>query len=34
VGRDGPGVPADLGWRLQAIEERLAHIEALLRTRS
>jgi two-component system response regulator HydG len=34
VGRDGPGVSADLGWRLQAIEERLAHIEALLRTRS
>jgi len=32
-GRDGASVPSDLGWRLQAIEERLAHIEALLRTR-
>jgi DNA-binding NtrC family response regulator len=33
VGRDGATANADLGWRLQAIEERLAHIEALLRTR-
>lgn len=33
VSRDGSTVPVDLGWRLQAIEERLAHIEALLRTR-
>jgi DNA-binding NtrC family response regulator len=33
VSRDGSSVPVDLGWRLQAIEERLAHIEALLRTR-
>lgn len=32
-GRETPMVPTDLGWRLQAIEERLAHIEALLRTR-
>src|SRR5262245_45033675 len=32
--RDASAVPADLGWRLQAIEERLAHIEALLRTRA
>jgi len=31
--RDAPMVSTDLGWRLQAIEERLAHIEALLRTR-
>jgi len=31
--RDSPAVPSDLSWRLQAIEERLAHIEALLRTR-
>jgi DNA-binding NtrC family response regulator len=33
VGRDAAAATADLGWRLQAIEERLAHIEALLRTR-
>ena len=32
--RDTSGAPSDLGWRLQAIEERLAHIEALLRTRA
>ena len=32
-GRDAAAGNADLGWRLQAIEERLAHIEALLRTR-
>ena len=32
--REASGTPSDLGWRLQAIEERLAHIEALLRTRS
>lgn len=31
--RDTPSQVPDLGWRLQAIEERLAHIEALLRTR-
>ena len=34
VGRDAAAASADLGWRLQAIEERLAHIEALLRTRT
>ena len=33
-GRDAAAGNADLGWRLQAIEERLAHIEALLRTRT
>jgi len=32
-GRDAAAGNADLSWRLQAIEERLAHIEALLRTR-
>jgi two-component system response regulator HydG len=32
--RDGAGGPTDIVWRLQAIEERLAHIEALLRTRT
>lgn len=32
--RDAGIVPNDLSWRLQAIEERLAHIEALLRTRT
>ena len=33
-GRDAAAMSSDLGWRLQAIEERLAHIEALLRTRT
>jgi DNA-binding NtrC family response regulator len=33
-GRDAAALSSDLGWRLQAIEERLAHIEALLRTRA
>jgi len=33
VGQSTP-VATDLTWRLQAIEERLAHIEALLRARS
>src|SRR5262245_38891665 len=28
------GAGSDVSWRLQAIEERLAHIEALLRTRN
>jgi len=32
--RDAGGAPSDLSWRLKAIEERLAHIEALLRTRT
>jgi DNA-binding NtrC family response regulator len=32
-GRDAAAMP-DLGWRPQAIEESLAHIEALLRTRA
>jgi DNA-binding NtrC family response regulator len=34
VGAREPAVTSDFGWRLQAIEERLAHIEALLRARS
>jgi DNA-binding NtrC family response regulator len=34
VGMREPAPPSDVGWRLQAIEERLAHIEALLRARS
>ena len=32
--REPASLPTDVSWRLQAIEERLAHIEALLRTRS
>ena len=32
-GRDTPAASSEVAWRLQAIEERLAHIEALLRTR-
>lgn len=34
VGLDGQGAGGDLAWRLQAIEQRLAHIEALLKARS
>jgi len=34
VGHEGHGATSDLGWRLQAIEERLAHIEALLKARA
>jgi hypothetical protein len=33
VSHEGHG-GSDLAWRLQAIEERLAHIEALLKARS
>jgi DNA-binding NtrC family response regulator len=33
IGAREPAAQTDLGWRLQAIEERLAHIEALLRAR-
>ena len=32
-GHEGQSAGSDLAWRLQAIEERLAHIEALLRAR-
>ena len=32
--REPASMPSDISWRLQAIEERLAHIEALLRSRS
>jgi DNA-binding NtrC family response regulator len=32
-GRDAPSGPTDLAWRLDAIDERLARIEALLRIR-
>jgi len=31
--REPASMPSDIGWRLQASEERLAHIEALLRSR-
>ena len=34
IGHDGQSVGGDLGWRLQAIEQRLAHIEALLKARA
>lgn len=34
VGHDGQIAGGDLVWRLRAIEERLAHIEALLKARS
>jgi DNA-binding NtrC family response regulator len=34
VGHEAHAAGSDLTWRLQAIEERLAHIEALLRARS
>jgi DNA-binding NtrC family response regulator len=34
VGHDGAGASGDLMWRLRGIEERLAHIEALLKARS
>lgn len=33
VGHEGHSASSDIGWRLQAIEERLAHIEALLKAR-
>jgi DNA-binding NtrC family response regulator len=33
VGHEGHSQGGDLAWRLQAIEERLAHIEALLKAR-
>jgi len=33
VGRESAPIVNDVTWRLQAIEERLAHIEALLRAR-
>ena len=32
--REPASMPSDISWRLQAIEERLAHIEALLRSQN